>query len=126
MHANATAPATPWVAIGASGPSPENSASIVRAIAGSPTQPRPRLASVIPSWVPEIERSRPRMARRASLAFASPLRIIASMRVRREDTSANSAATKKAFASTSSATMPSRARTDCQDRSVMPRWANNT
>src|SRR3989339_58424 len=46
------------------------------------------------------------MTERASLAFASPRRIIASMRVRRDATSANSAATKNAFAITSRATTP--------------------
>src|SRR5512140_763922 len=47
------------------------------------------------------------MARRASLAFESPRRIIASIRVRREATSANSAATKHALSATSRATAPS-------------------
>src|SRR5512132_810677 len=47
------------------------------------------------------------MARRASLAFVSPRRIIASMRVRREATSANSAATKNALSATSTTTAPS-------------------
>src|SRR5712691_2313678 len=44
------------------------------------------------------------MARRASVALRSPFRIISSSRVRRALTSANSVATKKAFASTSTNT----------------------
>src|SRR3990172_3836652 len=59
------------------------------------------------------------MARRASLAFASPRRIIASMRVRRDATRANSAATKNAFASTSRRTAPRRSRMEPESMSVM-------
>ena len=127
MDRNAMVPAAPWVASGASTPgNGANRLSRVCAIVGSPTHPRPRLASVMPSCVPEIERSMERTARRASLAFVSPRRIIASMRLRRDETSANSAATKKAFARTSSATTPSRTAMDCQVRSFMSGVASYT
>src|SRR5215208_4539183 len=63
-------------------------------IVASATQPRPRLASVMPSWL--AERTRPRLfvARSARRAFRSPVRVMASRRVRRERTRANSTATK--------------------------------
>src|SRR5258708_27432520 len=63
--------------------------------------------SVMPSCVAERSRYRSARARRTTRAFRSPRRAIASIRVRRDATSANSAATKKALARTS-ATMASR------------------
>src|SRR5438046_2315200 len=58
----------------------------------SATQPRPRLASVTPSWLAESTREIFEEARSAMRASRSPLRVIASRRVRRERTRANSIA----------------------------------
>src|SRR2546423_8237155 len=66
----------------------------------SATQPRPRLASVTPNWLAERTREIFEEARNAMRASRSPLRVIASRRVRRERTRANSAPTKNAFRST--------------------------
>ena len=66
----------------------------------SATQPRPRLASVTPSWLADRTREIFEEARNAIRASRSPLRVIASRRVRRERTRANSAPTKNAFRST--------------------------
>ena len=55
MMMNAMAEATPWVAIGRSGVgSQANPPRIRPASAGSPIQPSPSEASVIPSWVAEM------------------------------------------------------------------------
>src|SRR3954471_24724425 len=67
----------------------------------SATQPRPRLASVTPSWLAERTREIFEEARSAMRASRSPLRVIASKRVRLERTRANSAPTKNALRSTS-------------------------
>ena len=77
------------------------------ASAGLPIQPRPREARVMPSWVAEMYRSRDLRARRARTALPSPAWAISSRRVRRAPTRANSAATKKALASTRSTTASS-------------------
>src|SRR5882757_4488406 len=67
----------------------------------SATQPRPRLASVTPNWLADRMREIFEAARTAKRASRSPLRTIASRRVRRERTRANSAPTKNALRSTS-------------------------
>src|SRR5438552_2679172 len=68
--------------------------------AGSPIQPRPRLVSVIPSWVAERKTSRRRCSVAARRACQWPSAARASTRVARTRTMANSAATKKAFTTT--------------------------
>src|SRR5437868_407164 len=78
----------------------------------SATQPRPRLASVTPNWLAERTREIFEEARNAMRASRSPLRVIASRRVRRERTRANSAPTKNAFRSTSRIMASSRPSTD--------------
>ena len=55
MIAKAMIDATVWVAIvAAASGSQENPPSMSSARAGSPLQPRPREASVMPSWVAEM------------------------------------------------------------------------
>ena len=55
MMVNATVTATVWVASGANGSgSQRNKRSVTPARAGSPIQPSPREARVIPSWVAEM------------------------------------------------------------------------
>src|SRR6266545_3691984 len=71
---------------------------------GSPTQPKPRLASVMPSCAALSERSRLLSTRRAILARHWPCITSASSWVSRILTSANSAATKKPFNATRTAT----------------------
>src|SRR5438445_6752292 len=78
----------------------------------SATQPRPRLASVTPSWLAERMREIFEEARTAKWASRSPLRTIASRRVRLERTRANSAPTKNALRSTSRIMASSRPSTD--------------
>src|SRR5437867_11340529 len=68
--------------------------------AGAPIQPRPRLVSVIPSWVAERKTSRRRWSVAARRACQWPSAARASTRVARTRTMANSAATKKAFTTT--------------------------
>src|ERR1700694_5631936 len=80
--------------------------------ADSATQPSPRLASVTPSWLAERMREIFEVARTAKWASRSPLRIIASRRVRLERTRANSAPTKNALRSTSRIMASSRPSTD--------------
>src|SRR6202162_1772948 len=78
----------------------------------SATHPRPRLASVTPSWLAERMREIFEVARTAKRASRSPLRTIASRRVRLERTRANSAPTKNALRSTSRIMASSRPSTD--------------
>src|SRR5690348_2799239 len=105
MRMKAIADATPWVAMADSGLGSHVNALPTRpASAGSPIQPRPSEARVIPSCVAEIERPSDCTARRASLALPSPALAISSRRVRRAPTSANSAATKNALAKTRTTT----------------------
>src|SRR5205823_8829366 len=78
----------------------------------SATHPRPRLASVTPSWLAERTREILLEARSAKRASRSPLRVIASRRVRLERTRANSAPTKNALRSTSRIMASSRPSTD--------------
>src|SRR6059058_5846801 len=78
----------------------------------SATQPSPRLASVTPSWLAESMRLIFEEARSAKRASRSPLRVIASRRVRLERTRANSAPTKNALRSTSRIMASSRPSTD--------------
>src|SRR5205823_5315045 len=78
----------------------------------SATQPSPRLASVTPSWLAERTREIFVEARSAMRASRSPLRVIASRRVRLERTRANSAPTKNALRSTSRIMASSRPSTD--------------
>src|SRR3954464_9053776 len=78
----------------------------------SATQPRPRLARVTPSWLADRMREILEEARSAKRARRSPLRVIASRRVRLERTSANSAPTKNALRSTSRIMASSRPSTD--------------
>src|SRR2546423_2254736 len=78
----------------------------------SAPQPRPRLASVTPSWLADSTREIFEEARSAMRASRSPLRVIASRRVRRERTRANSAPTKNALRSTSRTMASSRPSTD--------------
>src|SRR5712675_964978 len=78
----------------------------------SATQPSPRLARVTPNWLADRMREIFEAARTAKRASRSPLRVIASRRVRRERTRANSAPTKKALRSTSRIMASSRPSTD--------------
>src|SRR5712671_5080871 len=78
----------------------------------SATQPSPRLARVTPSWLAERMREIFEEARTAKWASRSPLRTIASRRVRLERTRANSAPTKNALRSTSRIMASSRPSTD--------------
>src|SRR3954469_23688913 len=78
----------------------------------SATHPRPRLASVTPSWLADRMREIFDEARTAKRASLSPLRVIASRRVRLERTRANSAPTKNALRSTSRIMASSRPSTD--------------
>src|SRR5882757_9782604 len=78
----------------------------------SATQPRPRLASVTPNWLADRMREILEEARTAKRARRSPLRTIASRRVRLERTRANSAPTKNALRSTSRIMASSRPSTD--------------
>src|SRR6478672_4521772 len=78
----------------------------------SATHPKPRLARVTPSWLAERTREIFEEARSAMRASRSPLLVIASRRVRLERTSANSAPTKNALRSTSTAMPNSRPSTD--------------
>src|SRR3954464_6926699 len=80
----------------------------ISATVDSATQPRPRLARVTPSWLADNTREIFEEARSAMRASRSPLRVIASRRVRRERTRANSAPTKNAFRSTSTIMASSR------------------
>src|SRR5947209_8246407 len=84
----------------------------ISATVDSATQPRPRLASVTPNWLADSTREIFEEARNATRASRSPLRVIASRRVRRERTRANSAPTKNAFRSTSRIMASSRPSTD--------------
>src|ERR1700682_2524454 len=78
----------------------------------SATHPSPRLARVTPSWLADRMREIFEEARTAKWASRSPLRIIASRRVRLERTRANSAPTKNALRSTSRIMASSRPSTD--------------
>jgi hypothetical protein len=99
----ANAVAMPWAA---KMPQPtgtnENQGSMTCASAGSPTQPRARLVIVMPSWMAAIMSSSRRTAVSAAPAPSTLFATISSSRVRRKVTRENSAATKKAFTSTSS------------------------
>ncbi len=132
MMLNATIDATVWVAMVLTGAGSQVKIPSIRlARAGSPIQPRPSEASVIPSWVEEMYRSSDCTARRANLALPSPARANSSRRVFRAPTSANSAATKKALASTRMTTAPRPRRMDgdsagsirfnCNADAVLPR-----
>src|SRR5256885_17235252 len=90
----------------------ENQFAKISPTVDSATQPRPRLARVTPSWLADRTREIFEEARRAMRASRSPLRVIASRRVRRERTRANSAPTKNAFRSTSRIMASSRPSTD--------------
>src|SRR3954462_12574800 len=78
----------------------------------SATHPNPRLASVTPSWLADRKRGIFYEARTAKRASLSPLRVIASRRVRLERTRANSAPTKNALRSTSRIMASSRPSSD--------------
>src|SRR5204863_3768230 len=71
---------------------------------GLPTQPRPRLARVMPSWQALKEASRFPSTRFAIFARRCPLAINGANWVSRTLTSANSAATKKPFSNNSAPT----------------------
>src|SRR5438105_15850472 len=86
--------------------------AIISPTVDSATQPRPRLASVTPSWLAERMREIFPEARSATRARRSPLRVIASRRVRLERTRAHSAPTKNALRSTSRIMASSRPSTD--------------
>src|SRR5438128_1962740 len=77
---------------------------------GSPTQPSPRLARVMPSWQALNEASRLRSTRFAIRARRCPLAISGANWVSRTLTSANSAATKKPLSNTSAPTASSLSR----------------
>src|SRR3954449_158792 len=79
----------------------ENQFAKISPTVDSATQPSPRLASVTPSWLADSMREILEEARSAKRARRSPLRVIASKRVRLERTRANSAPTKNALRSTS-------------------------
>ena len=74
---------------------------------GSPIQPRASEASVTPSWVDEIKKLGSLISRTAARARRLPAAARVSRRVRRTDTSANSAPTKNAFATTKNKTAKS-------------------
>src|ERR1700674_1001241 len=78
----------------------------------SATQPSPRLARVTPNWLADRVREIFEEARTAKWASLSPLRTIASRRVRLERTRANSAPTKNALRSTSRIMVSSRPSTN--------------
>ena len=80
----------------------------------SASAPSARLATVIPSWLADRSRGRFPVARNATRASLSPARAIASSRVRRDRTSANSAATKKAFSASSTTMAIRRVSTACK------------
>ena len=80
----------------------------------SASAPSARLATVIPSWLADKRRGRLPVARSATRASLSPARAIASSFVRRDRTSANSAATKKAFSASSTTMAIRRVITDCK------------
>src|SRR4051812_43597011 len=90
----------------------ENMLAKISPTVASATQPSPRLARVTPSWLAERMREIFDAARRAKRASLSPLRTIASRRVRRERTRANSAPTKNPLRSTSRIMASSRPSTD--------------
>src|SRR4051794_38812891 len=81
-----------------------NSGSTSLAIAGSPRKPMPRLASVMPNWHADRYWLRSSMRTSDRCAARLPSSPSSSRRVRRDRTSANSAATKKPLASTSRTT----------------------
>ena len=90
-------------ALGQLDPSASTPDSMRSARAGSATAPRPRDAIVIPSWrAGELEVEVAATAARARRARRSPASAIGSSAVRRDAISANSTATKNAFASSSS------------------------
>src|SRR5438132_3300593 len=89
-----------------------NSVAKMSPTVDSATQPSPRLASVTPSWLAERMREIFPEARSATRARRSPLRVMASRRVRLERTRANSAPTKNALRSTSRIMASSRPSTD--------------
>src|SRR5947209_1972283 len=102
MIATATIDAIPpRVRKSSAGGSPANHSRNRWATVSSATYPSRIEATVMPSWAAESWRYRSCSAVCTVLAFRSPRRTSASMRVRRAATSANSAATKNAFASTS-------------------------
>jgi hypothetical protein len=94
----AIAVATPWPT------TPPSGSSSRFAIAGSPMKPIPIEAIVIPSWQAERYSSILSSWSSASEAPRSPSSRSCSSRVSRARTSANSAATKKPFAATSTRT----------------------
>src|SRR5207244_191104 len=94
MVANATAIDVFSITRADSMPSAAKTGARRCAKAGSPIQPRPRLVSVIPSWVAERKTSRRRWSVAARRACQWPSAARASTRVARTRTMANSAATK--------------------------------
>src|SRR3954469_3307529 len=90
----------------------ENQLAKISPTVASATQPSPRLARVTPSWLADSMREILEAGRRAKRASLSPLRTIASRRVRRERTRANSAPTKNPLRSTSRIMASSRPSTD--------------
>src|SRR5262249_1978656 len=90
----ATATATEWAVTQLQSPSIAlNNGSIRCASVGSPTKPRPMLASVMPSWVAAMEALSVSMAASTDFEPRTPLAIISSTRVLRTEMSENSAAT---------------------------------
>src|SRR5215210_763502 len=83
---------------------PPNAGSASSAIAGSPRKPMPRLARVMPNWQAERYWLRSPSRCTARPARRSPESASSSRRERRDRTSANSPATKKPLASTSTTT----------------------
>jgi hypothetical protein len=110
MMANAVTMAAPlWTAADdASTPARRRPASTSDASAGSPTQPSASDANVMPSWVPEMYRSRLASACSTSRARRSPAAAHCAIFERRDATKANSAATKNALASTRTSTTTKR------------------
>src|SRR5919106_5961088 len=94
----ASATATPWLT------TPPSGSSSRLAIAGSPRKPMPSEAIVMPSWQAARYSSMRSIWWSASLAPRLPSSSICSTRPSRARTSANSAATKKPLAATSTAT----------------------
>ncbi len=78
--------------------------------------PSPRLESVMPSWLVDSISGSAAFARSANAASRLPPRASASSRARRDRTSANSAATKSAFATSSTRMATSRRIIGCAPR----------
>src|SRR5918992_3975869 len=109
----AMATATPWLT------TPPSGSSSRLAIAGSPMKPMPSEAIVMPSWQADRYSSMRSICFSASAAPRAPSSRSASMRDSRVRTSANSAATKKPLAATSTATPKRRSSSVISDAELL-------